>query len=225
MILSDHGSWLNDYLFDLQMEWETQGHRVVWAHETAAAESELAASDAEAKDPSDPSLRFCFCLSFGSIVSNKFRSRFGHTLVVHESDLPRGKGWSPLTWQILEGQNRIPVTLIEAAEQVDSGVIYAQKWLDFQGHELIDELRREQAQATHSLCRWFVDFYPESVSNRRAQEGEATFYPRRRPSDSCLDENESLSNQFDLLRVVDNRRYPAILAHRSFRYKIVVTKL
>ena len=27
-----------------------------------------------------------------------------HNLVVHESDLPKGQGWSPMTWQILEGK-------------------------------------------------------------------------------------------------------------------------
>jgi methionyl-tRNA formyltransferase len=31
---------------------------------------------------------------------------------VHESALPQGQGWSPMTWQILEGASPIPVTLI-----------------------------------------------------------------------------------------------------------------
>jgi len=55
---------------------------------------------------------FCFYLSYGKIVSKDMLSRFKHNLVVHESDLPQGKGWSPLTWQILEGKNRIPVTAV-----------------------------------------------------------------------------------------------------------------
>src|SRR3989337_1369707 len=46
-----------------------------------------------------------------------------HNLVVHESDLPKGKGWSPVTWQILEGKNHIPVTLFEASQSVDGGPI------------------------------------------------------------------------------------------------------
>jgi methionyl-tRNA formyltransferase len=58
-------------------------------------------------------------------------SQFRRNLVLHESDLPGSKGWSALTWQILEGNNRISVTLFEVAEKVDSGVIYAQEWLEF----------------------------------------------------------------------------------------------
>lgn len=97
---------------------------------------------------------------------------FRHNLVVHESDLPRGKGWSPLTWQILEGYNRIPVTLIEAEEKVDSGVIYAKELLDFQGHELVDELSTEQAKATLRLCEKFVHEYPGIVDSATEQTSD-----------------------------------------------------
>ena len=86
------------------------------------------------------------------MLPDQFRLRFRHTLVVHESDLPQGKGWSPLTWQILAGQVSIPVTLFEAVKRADSGPIYAQRWLHFEGHELIDELRAAQAGATSSCA-------------------------------------------------------------------------
>ena len=143
---------------------------------------------------------------------------------MHESDLPQGKGWSPLTWQILEGRHRIPVTVIEAADSVDSGPIYAQRWLEFQGHELIDELRAGQAEATHDLCRWFVDDYPASAERSRAQTGAESFYPRRRPNDSRLDPDKSIADQFDLLRVVDNARYPAFFDWRGQRYEMTIRK-
>ena len=42
-----------------------------------------------------------------------------HNLVVHESALPEGRGWSPLTWQILAGKSEIPITLFEAVEAID----------------------------------------------------------------------------------------------------------
>lgn len=206
LILSDAQSWINLYLDDLIMDWEAQGHSVEWRHDPAqAGEGD-----------------FCFCLSLGQLVPAQVRERFRHTLVVHESDLPQGKGWSPLTWQILEGRNRIPVTLIEAAERVDSGPIYAQRWLAFQGHELIDELRAGQAAATHALCRWFVDEYPRSAEQARVQQGEESLYPRRRPADSRLDPRKSLAEQFDLLRVVDNARYPAFFEWRGQHYTLSI---
>ena len=64
-----------------------------------------------------------------------------YNLVVHESFLPKGKGWSPISWQILEGKNTIPVTLFEANKKVDSGVIYGQEVINFSGHELLTEIK------------------------------------------------------------------------------------
>lgn len=112
--------------------------------------------------------------------------------------------------------------LIEAADRVDSGPIYAQRWLEFQGHELIDALRTAQAAATLELCRWFVDDYPASAEQARPQLGEESIYPRRRPPDSGLDPKKTLAEQFELLRVVDNARYPAFFEWRGRRYTLMV---
>jgi methionyl-tRNA formyltransferase len=209
LILSDSSTWLNAYLGALVMDWEAQGHGVDWLHDPR---------DAGEGD-------FCFCLSLGQLVPERVRARFFHTLVVHESDLPQGKGWSPLTWQILDGRSRIPVTLLEAANRVDSGAIYAQRWLEFAGHELISELREAQAMATHELCRWFVDHYPESAAEARAQKGEESFYSRRRPTDSRLEPNMSLAAQFNLLRVVDNERYAAWFEYNGHRYRLRIDQI
>ena len=57
-----------------------------------------------------------------------------HHLVVHESALPQGQGWSPMTWQIVEGASTIPITLFEAVAELDTLQIYLQKQIDLQGH-------------------------------------------------------------------------------------------
>ena len=202
MILSDEESWINEYIPDLAEEWEAQGHSVRWAHDVGQA------GDGD----------FCFCLGLGQMVPPAVRQQFQHVLVVHESDLPKGRGWSPLTWQILDGADRIPVTLIEATDDVDSGPVYAQRWIAFEGYELIDELRAAQAEATHALCRAFVDVYPESAVQGREQAGEPTYYPRRRPADSEINPERSLTEQFNQLRVADNRRYPVFFDCRGHRY-------
>ncbi|MCZ2443321.1 MAG: hypothetical protein LC101_06070 [Flavobacteriales bacterium] len=209
MILSDYKSWINPAIYDLQIEWAELGHQVFWHHST----NELPVAD------------FCFCLSFSKIIDNRILANYKHTLVVHESDLPQGKGWSPLTWQIIEGKNRIPVTLIEAAEQVDSGIIYAQTYIDFEGHELVNELRKQQAQATLYLCREFIDNYPLSTESGQLQQGEESFYARRRPADSLIDIDKSLNEQFDLLRVVDNENYPAFFKYKDFQYHLKIEKI
>ena len=38
--------------------------------------------------------------------------------VVHENALPQGQGWSPLTWRILKGASRLPITLLEATAEL-----------------------------------------------------------------------------------------------------------
>ena len=163
-------------------------------------------------------------LGCGQMIPKATLDMFKHNLVVHESDLPWGKGWSPLTWQILEGKNRIPVTMIEAEEKVDSGVIYAQEWIDFQGYELVEELRAGQADATIRLCEEFVREYPQIVDTAKGQIGEESFYPRRRREDSRLDPDKSLKEQFNLLRVVDNKLYPAFFNLYGHKYVLQLEK-
>lgn len=152
-------------------------------------------------------------------------AQFRHNLVVHESDLPQGRGWSPLTWQILEGKKRVAVTLFEAAEKVDSGSIYAQDWLEFAGHELVDELRVAQAEITFALCRKFVSGYPEVLRCARTQTGPGSSYPRRKPSDSRIDPQRSLAEQFNLLRVADSDRYPVYFERDGHQYAVSLRKM
>lgn len=143
-----------------------------------------------------------------------------YNLVVHESDLPKGKGWSPLTWQVLEGKREIPVTLFEAVEQVDAGPVYGQEILQLDGTELLAELKHMQGEATTKLILNFIYKYPD-VSGRE-QEGQSTFYKKRGPGDSELDVNKSIAEQFNLLRVCDNEQYPAFFKYRGKKYKLKI---
>jgi methionyl-tRNA formyltransferase len=155
-------------------------------------------------------------LSCEEIITSEVLALSQHTLVVHESKLPKGKGMSPLTWQILEGKNKIPVTLFEAEVGVDSGVIYGQEFIIFDGTELVDDLRKKQAEATIKLVTDFVQNY-SSVKGKK-QRGQATYYRKRIPEDSKLDIHKTIREQFNLLRVVDNERYPATFEYRGHRY-------
>jgi UDP-2,4-diacetamido-2,4,6-trideoxy-beta-L-altropyranose hydrolase len=207
-ILSNSTSWLNNFIPELILFFLAGGYRVQWAHE----KKELQPGD------------FCFYLGCEEIVQADILSKYRNNLVVHESDLPKGKGWSPLTWQILEGKKRIPITLFEASEKVDSGVIYLQDWIEFDGSELIDELRKAQAKITIGLCKQFIKDYPQIFENARKQAGEESFYPRRFEMDSALDPSQSLEGQFNLLRVVDNQNYPAFFYLNGHRYLLRIDK-
>jgi methionyl-tRNA formyltransferase len=208
MILSDRHSWIAPYLDELAEEWAAAGHDCQIAHKV---------SDIEPAD-------FCFCLSFSQILPAIARSQFKNTLVVHESDLPKGRGWAPMTWQILEGSTRIPVTLLEAVDAVDAGPIYLQEWIDLEGTELNQEWRKLQAETTLRLCAEWVRNYPAVLGGARDQVGVPSFYPRRRPEHSQLDISKSLTEHFDLLRVVDNEAYPAFFEWQGKRYVLRIEK-
>lgn len=145
-----------------------------------------------------------------------------HNLVVHESDLPKGKGWSPLTWQVLEGKLQIPVTLFEASESIDDGPIYDQKIIELTGTELIDELREKQAKTTIELLDSFILQYPYNV--QKPQQGESNFYPKRTQKDSELSIDKTIAEQFNLLRVCDNERYPAFFEMNGYVYFLKIEK-
>lgn len=207
-IISDKNSWLNDHIPTLIDEWTEAQFDCSHVHNV----SDLRSAD------------FCFCIGMFQILPKTVLKKFTHTLVVHESDLPRGRGWSPLTWQVLENQNRICFSLIEASEEIDAGVIYKQKWVTLNGHELLDELWLIQAETTIELCRWFVINYPVPISDQRTQSGVATYYRRRTPEDSLMDVDKSLLEQFGLLRVVDNDAYPAFFELNGHRYLLRIMK-
>ena len=96
-----------------------------------------------------------FLLGHTKILPSEFLQRNKLTLVVHASDLPKGKGFAPIQWQLLEGQNEIKVSLIEAAENVDSGDIFLQSIITFDGTELYKEIREKQAIATINIISEF----------------------------------------------------------------------
>jgi len=54
--------------------------------------------------------------SYFKIIKNKYLIKSKYNLVPHESDLPKGRGMSPLTWQIIKGKEMITFSLFEASE-------------------------------------------------------------------------------------------------------------
>ena len=207
-LISDKSSWLNAYIAELiQCLWK-RGHSIRWIHDPA----HLAKGDV------------CFLLSCSRLLNPDQLTFHSHNLVVHESDLPNGQGWSPMTWQILEGARDIPVTLFEATEQLDAGPIYLKQKIKLSGEELVEEWRALQAQITVKLCLAWLDRYREIIATAQPQEGETTYYRRRQPIDSQLDPQRSLAEQFDLLRVVDNQKYPAYFRWRDYSFVIKIFK-
>lgn len=157
-----------------------------------------------------------FILSYHRIIPESYLEQHQHNLVIHASPLPAGKGWAPLTWQVLEGKNDIVFSLFEADSKVDNGLIYLRKTLHLTGYELCDELRTLQAQFCIEMCKDYLERYHELKGEM--PQGESTFYRKRTPEDSCLNLEQSLGEQFNLLRCVDNELYPAYFIKDGHKY-------
>ncbi|MBF8280748.1 MAG: arnA [Candidatus Magasanikbacteria bacterium] len=155
-------------------------------------------------------------LSCERIVPPVILAKNKHNVVVHSSPLPKGKGWSPLTWQILEGKNRIPFTLFEAVEKLDAGDIYRQDFLELSGHELLHEIQKKAGEIIIRMIVWFVANI-KKIKGRR-QVGRESFYPRRRPADSEVDPHKSLIALFNNFRVANNEQYPVFFRYRGRKY-------
>jgi methionyl-tRNA formyltransferase len=209
-VLVGANSWLRQHVSPLIDGLSSRGHQPILL---------------ERHEDIPPGLDAVFILSYPRIIPAAYLSRSTHNLVVHQSDLPWGRGWSPLAWQILEGRRDITIVLFEATPVVDQGRVYLRRVMRTRGDELLPELRDMQIAETFALCLGFADGYPGIVANGRLPTGEGSWYARRGPADSRLDPAKTIAEQFDLLRIVDNEAYPAFFEHRGRAYRLRIEPL
>lgn len=207
-VVVDNPSWVLPWAERLVAEANAAGDQALLLRDSAKVEDGSAVA---------------FYLGCVKITPPRMLARAKRNLVVHASDLPRGRGFSPLTWQIIEGVNRIPVCLLDAADAVDAGPVVYRDWIDYRGDELIGELRGQMGQMHVTLPMRFLAAATPPLGV--VQQGEPSVYPRRRPADSQLDPEKPLATQFDLLRTVDNDRYPAWFELRGHRYALKIEKM
>ena len=165
-----------------------------------------------------------FLISCNEIIGKIERDLYDSTLVVHASELPQGRGWSPHIWQILEGKNKIIVSLLEAEDKVDTGAIWKQKEITFEGHELFDEINKKLFTVEIELMEFAISNYPNVIHVEQKNKC-ASYYTKRTPEDSRIDPDKSIREQFELLRVSDPDRYPAFFEARGYKYKVIIEKV
>ena len=205
-VLVDNDSWILPYARSFVEKLNLQGEQAVLCR--------------NALDITQGAVAFYFGCT--RIVSSEVLSLNKRNLVVHESDLPKGRGFSPLTWQILEGINEIPICLLEAVNEVDAGNIIYKDKLVLDGSELLNKLRHAQGLKTIELCSRFLN--EEAPISGVPQSGNSSNYSRRTPEDSKLDISKTIDEQFQLLRVVDNDKYPAFFEKDNYRYIISIKR-
>lgn len=164
-----------------------------------------------------------FLVSCSQIIRDAERDQYKATLVLHASDLPKGRGWSPYIWSILGGANEITVSLLEASDPVDSGAIWLKTTFALEGHELLPEINAKLFAAEITLMTQAVEQF-ESIKPMRQMGDPWPYMAKRTPADSKLDPYRTIAEQFNLLRVVDSTRYPAFFDYQGKRYLIKLEK-
>ncbi|MDC0938727.1 formyltransferase family protein [Candidatus Pelagibacter sp.] len=165
--------------------------------------------------------------SYFKIIPKKKLAFSKTNLIPHESKLPRGKGMSPLTWQILQKKNKIYFSLIEADTKVDSGIIYFQKKIKIEKNLLFGQIKNIQLIENLKLIEKFIKYFKtkKEIPRGKIQAGRSTTYRRRTPNDSRININKTIKSQFNLLRVADDKNYPSFFKMNGKKYIIKISKI
>jgi len=164
-----------------------------------------------------------FLISCSELIRKTTRNLFRYTLVLHASDLPEGRGWSPHIWDIVNGKDELTLSLLNANDKVDTGDIWQKRKIELNGTELFDEINDLLFSAELELISWACESI-DVAEPIRQPDTSITYHEKRTPTDSEVDMSKSLVSQFNLLRVCDPKRFPAFFYHKDQKYKILIEK-
>jgi len=168
---------------------------------------------------------FLFLVSCSHIIKAEHRENYRHTLVLHASDLPKGRGWSPHIWDIIQGREAITLSLLEAEDQVDSGRIWLKRKIPVKKKAIWHEVNHLLFQAEIKLMNEALINHDDIKPYQQDIEIEPTYYRKRTSEDSRVDPDSSIVDQFDLIRMCDPDRYPAWFELHGQKYKLILEKI
>ena len=76
------------------------------------------------------------------------------------------------------------------------------------------------------MIKKFLKYYKKfnKAPEAKKQEGNPTYLKLRTPLNSKLDINKSIKSQFNLLRICDNKNYPAFFNYKNHKFLIKLYK-
>ena len=134
------------------------------------------------------------------------------SVIFHMTDLPFGRGGSPLQNLIVRGIYETKISALRCVEEVDGGPIYLKRPLSLYGSA--EEIFLRASGIIEEMIVEILERNPKPVP----QQGEPTPFKRRRPEESNLASASSLDQLFDMIRMLDAEGYPnAFLEFGPFR--------
>lgn len=123
-------------------------------------------------------------------------------VIFHMTDLPFGRGGSPLQNLIARGIYETKLSALKCTAQLDAGDIYIKQPLSLWG--TAEEIYLRAAELTKEMIIQIVKEKPQLYK----QQGESVVFQRRKPSEGDVSELDSLAEIFDYIRMLDADTYP-----------------
>lgn len=120
----------------------------------------------------------------------------------HMTDVPYGRGGSPLQNLILAEHSETKLTALRMVEEMDAGPVYTKYPLYLDGSA--QEIYVRAGELSFDIIRWMIKANPQPIP----QTGEATMFKRRKPEQSRLPEKGGKRKVYDFIRMLDADGYP-----------------
>lgn len=135
-------------------------------------------------------------------------------VVFHMTDLPFGRGGSPLQNLISRKIYETKISAIKVVKELDAGPVYLKK--DFSLFGNAEEIYLRAGDLIIEMINEIIKTRPIPVE----QQGSPVAFKRRTPEMSVIDKTESLEELFDHIRMLDADGYPkAYLENETFRFE------
>jgi methionyl-tRNA formyltransferase len=165
----------------------------------------------------DPS--YIFFLHWSSKVPAEIFETW-ECICFHMTDVPFGRGGSPLQNLILRGHDHTKLTALRMVDVLDAGPVYLKSELSLAG--TAEEIYSRAYQLSAEMIRQIIKERPSPLP----QKGEPIVFQRRRPGESQIPSLSSLESLYDFIRMLDAEGYPhAFFDHGGFRYEFTEASL
>ena len=148
--------------------------------------------------------KIIFFIHWSKLINNSIFNKYT-CIQFHASNLPKGRGGSPIQNQILIGKKRTKLTAFKVSKKLDAGPICMQENLDLKGSANKIFIRLEK-----TAIRMIKKIIHKKKLEFKPQKGLKTYFKRRNAKQSLIDfkKIKSLSTLYDFLRMLDAEGYP-----------------
>lgn len=120
----------------------------------------------------------------------------------HMTDVPYGRGGSPLQNLIVRGHKDTVLTALRMEKGLDTGPVYLKKPLGLEGRAVDIYIRA--AEMSWQMIAEMVSLEPAPM----LQQGSPTMFKRRMPEQSEITQDLTLEQVYDYIRMLDAPNYP-----------------